>query len=96
MPIYPYSTPSPPTAPHYLLQHRHTPRLPPLAKQQTDALPVVHPPNALRDRRADVDGDEFRAERLVLELRDGVGDLEVEELVSKGWRRGGRKGKGDG
>lgn len=56
----------------------------------------MHPSDALRDRRADVDGDEFRAERFVLQLRDGVGDLEVEELVSTGWRGGGRRGKGGG
>ena len=44
----------------------------------------MHPSDALRDRWADVDGDEFRAERLVLQLRDGVGDLEIEELLVRG------------
>ena len=61
----------------------HTARFGPFAEKQADALAIMRPPNALRNRWANIDRLEFGSKFLVLVLWDCVGDLLEEKNQSE-------------
>lgn len=64
---------------HGRMDHRNTPLISPLTKQQADAFAVVRPPNTLRDGGAHIDRNKLRTQGLVLRLRDRVGDHQFDD-----------------